>query len=59
MKLTVKQKQEEMMQDKEYHKTYKMKLKKKQKQGERMQNKEYHRLQNETEGETESISICI
>ena len=31
-----------MMQDREYHKEYKMKLKKKQNQREKMQDKKYH-----------------
>ena len=39
----MKQKQEEIMQDKEYHKEYKMKLNMKQKQGEMLQDKEYHK----------------
>ena len=38
-----KKKQWEKIQDKEYHKQYKMKLKMKQKQEEMMQDKEYHK----------------
>ena len=56
MKLKKKPKQGEMMQDKEYHKEYKMHLKVKQKLGEEMQDKEYH---NETEGVTEPIIFYL
>ena len=50
-----------MMQEKEYHKEYKIKLKKKQMQGEKMQDKYVvsQRAQNETEGETEPIIFYL
>ena len=55
-----KKKQGEKIQDKEYHKEYKMKLNMKQKQGEKMQDKEHHKeYKMKLKGEAEPIIFYL